>query len=102
MIGTLVDGRYKLTELLGSGQAFDSYRALGEGGSEVLVKVLRETLADDRDLLIRLRARLRKVAARSSREIVPLLFADPIMNAASDLVASVTQKDITARVQFLY
>ena len=29
-------------------------------------------------------------------------FADPIMNAASDLVASVTQKDITARVQFLY
>lgn len=29
-------------------------------------------------------------------------FADSIMNAASDLVASVTQKDITARVQFLY
>jgi quinol monooxygenase YgiN len=29
-------------------------------------------------------------------------FADPIMNAASDLVASVTQKDITARVQFLF
>ena len=28
-------------------------------------------------------------------------FADP-MNAASDLVASVTQKEITARVQFLY
>ena len=27
-------------------------------------------------------------------------FADPIMNAASDLVASVTQKEITARVQF--
>lgn len=29
-------------------------------------------------------------------------FANPIMNAASDLVASVTQKDITARVQFLF
>jgi quinol monooxygenase YgiN len=29
-------------------------------------------------------------------------FANPIMNAASDLVASVTQKEITARVQFLY
>jgi hypothetical protein len=29
-------------------------------------------------------------------------FADSIMNAASDLVASVTQKDITARVQFLF
>ena len=27
---------------------------------------------------------------------------DPIMNAASDLVASVTQKEITARVQMLY
>jgi hypothetical protein len=27
-------------------------------------------------------------------------FADPVMNAASDLVASVTQKEITARVQF--
>jgi quinol monooxygenase YgiN len=27
-------------------------------------------------------------------------FANPIMNAASDLVASVTQKEITARVQF--
>ena len=27
-------------------------------------------------------------------------FAHPIMNAASDLVASVTQKEITARVQF--
>jgi hypothetical protein len=25
-----------------------------------------------------------------------------VMNAASDLVASVTQKDITARVQFLF
>jgi quinol monooxygenase YgiN len=29
-------------------------------------------------------------------------FAHPIMNAASDLVASVTQKEITARVQILY
>jgi quinol monooxygenase YgiN len=29
-------------------------------------------------------------------------FADPVMNAASDLVASVTQKEITARVQFLF
>jgi hypothetical protein len=29
-------------------------------------------------------------------------FAHPIMNAASDLVASVTQKEITARVQFEY
>ena len=29
-------------------------------------------------------------------------FADPVMNDASDLVASVTQKEITARVQFLY
>ena len=28
-------------------------------------------------------------------------FAHPVMNAASDLVASVTQKEITARVQFL-
>jgi hypothetical protein len=27
-------------------------------------------------------------------------FANPVMNAASDLVASVTQKEITARVQF--
>ena len=27
-------------------------------------------------------------------------FAHPVMNAASDLVASVTQKEITARVQF--
>jgi len=29
-------------------------------------------------------------------------FAHPTMNAASDLVASVTQKEITARVQFLH
>jgi len=29
-------------------------------------------------------------------------FAHPTMKAASDLVASVTQKEITARVQFLY
>jgi quinol monooxygenase YgiN len=29
-------------------------------------------------------------------------FAHPVMNAASDLVASVTQKEITARVQFTY
>jgi hypothetical protein len=29
-------------------------------------------------------------------------FANPIMKAASDYVASVTQKEITARVQFLY
>ncbi len=29
-------------------------------------------------------------------------FAHPIMKAASDLTASVTQKEITARVQFLY
>ena len=29
-------------------------------------------------------------------------FANPTMNAASDLVASVTQKEITARVQMLY
>ncbi|MEO8424366.1 MAG: Dabb family protein [Actinomycetota bacterium] len=29
-------------------------------------------------------------------------FAHPVMNAASDLVASVTQKEITARVQFNY
>jgi quinol monooxygenase YgiN len=29
-------------------------------------------------------------------------FAHPVMNAASDLTASVTQKEITARVQFLY
>ena len=29
-------------------------------------------------------------------------FANPVMNAASDLVASVTQKEITARVQFLF
>jgi quinol monooxygenase YgiN len=28
-------------------------------------------------------------------------FAHPVMNAASDLVASVTQKEITARVQFM-
>ena len=33
---------------------------------------------------------------------VEAYFANPIMNAASDLVASVTQKEITARVQFLY
>ncbi len=35
-------------------------------------------------------------------EGVESYFANPIMNAASDLVASVTQKEITARVQFLY
>ena len=29
-------------------------------------------------------------------------FAHPTMKAASDFVASVTQKEITARVQFLY
>lgn len=29
-------------------------------------------------------------------------FAHPVMKAASDFVASVTQKEITARVQFLY
>lgn len=29
-------------------------------------------------------------------------FSHPVMNAASDLVASVTQKEITARVQFEY
>ena len=29
-------------------------------------------------------------------------FANPVMNAASDLVASVTQKEITARVQFMF
>ena len=29
-------------------------------------------------------------------------FAHPVMQAASDLVASVTQKEITARVQFLF
>ena len=29
-------------------------------------------------------------------------FAHPTMTAASDLVASVTQEEITARVQFLY
>lgn len=29
-------------------------------------------------------------------------FAHPVMNAASDLVASVTQKEITARVQFTF
>ena len=29
-------------------------------------------------------------------------FANPIMKAASDLTASVTQKEITARVQILY
>jgi hypothetical protein len=29
-------------------------------------------------------------------------FAHPVMKAASEFVASVTQKDITARVQFLY
>ena len=29
-------------------------------------------------------------------------FAHPVMNAASDLVGSVTQKEITARVQFTY
>jgi Stress responsive A/B Barrel Domain len=29
-------------------------------------------------------------------------FAHPVMKAASDLTASVTQKEITARVQFLY
>ncbi len=29
-------------------------------------------------------------------------FANPVMNAASDLVASVTQKEITARVQFTF
>ena len=29
-------------------------------------------------------------------------FANPIMKAASDFVASVTQKEITARVQMLY
>jgi len=36
-------------------------------------------------------------------EDVPALeayFAHPVMSAASDLVASVTQKEITARVQF--
>jgi hypothetical protein len=36
-------------------------------------------------------------------EDIPALeryFANPVMNAASDLVASVTQKEITARVQF--
>ncbi len=29
-------------------------------------------------------------------------FAHPVMRTASEFVASVTQKDITARVQFLY
>jgi len=29
-------------------------------------------------------------------------FAHPVMQAASDLTASVTQKEITARVQFLF
>jgi hypothetical protein len=29
-------------------------------------------------------------------------FVHPVMNAASDLVASVTQKEITARVQFTF
>jgi quinol monooxygenase YgiN len=34
------------------------------------------------------------------REALEAYFAHPTMNAASDLVASVTQREITARVQF--
>ena len=40
------------------------------------------------------------VADFESLEGLEAYFADPVMNAASDLVASVTQKEITARVQF--
>ena len=42
------------------------------------------------------------VADFQDQDALESYFADPIMNAASDLVASVTQKEITARVQFLY
>jgi quinol monooxygenase YgiN len=42
------------------------------------------------------------VADFHDQDALESYFADPIMNAASDLVASVTQKEITARVQFLY
>lgn len=42
------------------------------------------------------------VADFNDQDGLEAYFAHPVMNAASDLVASVTQKEITARVQFLY
>jgi quinol monooxygenase YgiN len=42
------------------------------------------------------------VADFEDQDALESYFAHPVMNAASDLVASVTQKEITARVQFLF
>ena len=70
-VGRLVDGRYRLIELLGQGEAASIYRARDiQLERDVAVKVFRREYGRDRDFFVRLQQEARAAASLNHPNIV--------------------------------
>lgn len=72
-IGTMLDNRYKITELIGSGGMSNVYKAQDDTAKRtVAVKILREELSHNEEFLRRFRNESRATAALSHENIVKI------------------------------
>jgi len=76
LVGTLLDGRYRLEELIGAGGMSTVYRALDLTlERQVAIKLMHREFADDSDQLERFRREARAVAQLSHPHIVSVIDA---------------------------
>lgn len=86
-IGEIIDGRYQLTSLIGRGGMADVFGAQDRnGGREVAIKILREVLTRDREMLGRFQREARAQEMIQHRNVA-LLYGGGVTSAGEPYLA---------------
>ena len=96
-IGTVLDSRYEIKELIGSGGMANVYQALDrEENRIVAVKILREEFARNEEFVRRFKNESKAIALLSHENIVKIYdvgFTDSIQYIVMEYLSGITLKD---------
>ena len=97
LIGTRLDGRYELTELVGEGGMADVYRAVDVLDNRVVaVKILKQEYSESEEFQRRFRDESKAIAMMSHPNIVKIYdmgFSDKMQYIVMEYIDGITLKD---------
>lgn len=100
-LGKKLDGRYEIQELIGSGGMANVYKALDHlNGGTVAVKILKDELLDNEELVRRFKNESKAIGLLSHPNIVKVYdvnFSDQVQYIAMEYVDGITLKDFISR-----
>ncbi len=104
-IGKQLDGRYKITELIGEGGMADVYRAVDVvDNKDVAVKILKKEFAESEEFLRRFRNESKAIAVLSHPNIVKIYdvgFSEKIQYIVMEYIDGITLKEYMENERFL-